>query len=195
MVFILRVLHVSPERTKVILKPDKTIVMQQHDVWPSLTDYEWNHFEVQLEDCILADNGKKNDVNMASLTQSEVRDIILGMEIASASIQRQQIADLEKQGKEILHVTIITSKTTNSNGEERIVPTGCPSEQQTFASHAEWRSPLPRCTCGRTICTSTARTSARPATRTSCLRTFWGLICIGGQRTEIAAQLCGSRTP
>lgn len=49
---------------------------------------------------ILADYGKKNNVNVASLTQSEVRDIILGMEISAPSAQRQQIADIEKQTKE-----------------------------------------------------------------------------------------------
>lgn len=49
---------------------------------------------------ILADYGKKNNVNVASLTQSEVRDIILGMEISAPSAQRQQIAEIEKQTKE-----------------------------------------------------------------------------------------------
>ena len=49
---------------------------------------------------ILADYGKKNNVNVSSLTQSEVRDIILGMEISAPSQQRQQIADIEKQTKE-----------------------------------------------------------------------------------------------
>lgn len=34
--------------------------------------------EVSLKDLILADYGKKNNVNVASLTQSEIRDIILG---------------------------------------------------------------------------------------------------------------------
>lgn len=53
-----------------------------------------------LKDLILADYGKKNNVNVASLTQSEVRDIILGMEIAPPSLQRQQIAEIEKQ---VLH--------------------------------------------------------------------------------------------
>merc|ERR1740121_2925894 len=100
MILILRALHVNPERTKVVLKPDKTTVTQQHHVWPSLTDDEWNHVEVQLKDLILADYGKKNNVNVASLTQSEIRDIILGMEIGPLCPKRQQIADLEKQGKE-----------------------------------------------------------------------------------------------
>ena len=49
---------------------------------------------------ILNDYGKKNNVNVGSLTQSEVRDIILGMEISAPSQQRQQIADIEKQTKE-----------------------------------------------------------------------------------------------
>jgi pre-mRNA-processing factor 8 len=81
MILILRSLHVNPERTKVVLKPDKTTVTQPHHVWPSLTDDEWIHVEVQLKDLILADYGKKNNVNVASLTQSEIRDIILGMRL------------------------------------------------------------------------------------------------------------------
>ena len=42
------------------------------------------------------DFGKRNSVNIASLTQSEIRDIILGQEIAAPSVQRQQMAELEK---------------------------------------------------------------------------------------------------
>ena len=44
-----------------------------------------------LKDLILADYGKKNNVNVGSLTQSEVRDIILGMEIAPPSVQVKQL--------------------------------------------------------------------------------------------------------
>ena len=72
------------EPSQVILKPDKTTVTQPHHVWPSLTDDEWIHVEVQLKDLILADYGKKNNVNVASLTQSEIRDIILGMALSSS---------------------------------------------------------------------------------------------------------------
>merc|ERR1719217_907862 len=139
LILILRALHVNPERTKVILKPDKTTVTQTHHVWPSLTDDEWIHVEVQLKDLILADYGKKNNVNVASLTQSEIRDIILGMEIAPPTIQRQQIADIEKQGKELAQITTITTRSHNIHGEEMTVTTGSPYEQQTFASRTEWR--------------------------------------------------------
>ena len=55
--------------------------------------------EVALKDLILADYGKKNNVNVASLTQSEIRDVILGMEIAPPSLQRQQVAEIEKQAR------------------------------------------------------------------------------------------------
>jgi hypothetical protein len=39
--------------------------------------------------------GKWNGVNIASLSSSEIRDIILGQEIAAPSAQRQQMAELE----------------------------------------------------------------------------------------------------
>ena len=52
-----------------------------------------------------------------SLTQSEVRDIILGMEIAPPSLQRQQIAEIEKQAREQSQLTAVTTKTTNVHGE------------------------------------------------------------------------------
>ena len=51
-------------------------------------------------------------VNVASLTQSEIRDIILGMEISAPSAQRQQIAEIEKQTQEHSQVNIITITTT-----------------------------------------------------------------------------------
>lgn len=41
--------------------------------------------------------GKKNNVNVASLTQSEIRDIILGMEIAPPSIQRSLALKIDSE--------------------------------------------------------------------------------------------------
>ena len=52
---------------------------------------------MSLKDLILNDYGKKQNVNVASLTQSEIRDIILGAEITPPSEQRQQIAEIEAQ--------------------------------------------------------------------------------------------------
>ena len=90
---------------------------------PTLTDERWVRVEVALKDLILADYGKKNNVNVASLTQSEIRDVILGMEIAPPSLQRQQVAEIEKQAREQSQLTAVTTKTTNVHGEEMVITT------------------------------------------------------------------------
>mmetsp|Transcript_709 Transcript_709/g.1176 ORF Transcript_709/g.1176 Transcript_709/m.1176 type:complete len:2363 (+) Transcript_709:30-7118(+) len=139
LILILRALHVNPDRTKAILRPDKSVVTQPHHVWPTLTDEQWVKIEVALKDLILADYGKKNNVNVASLTQSEVRDIILGMEIAPPSLQRQQIAEVEKQAREQSQLTAVTTKTTNVHGDDMTITTTSQYEQQTFNTRADWR--------------------------------------------------------
>ena len=60
LILILRAMHVNNDRTKMVLKPDKTTITEPHHIWPSLTDEEWIKVEVQLKDLILADYGKKN---------------------------------------------------------------------------------------------------------------------------------------
>ncbi|KAI0546242.1 pre-mRNA processing splicing factor 8 [Xylaria curta] len=150
LVLILRALHVNPDKTKLILRPDKTVITQMHHIWPTLSDEDWIKVETQLRDLILHDYGKKNNVNVSSLTSSEVRDIILGMEISAPSMQRQQAAEIEKQQQEQQQLTAVTTKTQNVHGEEIIVTTTSQFEQQTFASKTEWRT--------RAIATSNLRT-------------------------------------
>ena len=71
LILILRGLHVNIDKViKMILRPDKTVVTESHHIWPSLTDEQWIKVEVAMKDLILADYGKKNNVNVASLTQS-----------------------------------------------------------------------------------------------------------------------------
>ncbi|KAG0341501.1 Pre-mRNA-processing-splicing factor 8 [Podila humilis] len=139
LILILRALHVNNDKTKMILRPDKTTITEPHHVWPTLSDEEWLTVETSLKDLILGDYGKKNNVNVASLTQSEIRDIILGMEISAPSLQRQQIAEIEKQAKEPSQLTAVTTKTQNIHGDEMIVTTTAPYETQTFSSKTEWR--------------------------------------------------------
>jgi pre-mRNA-processing factor 8 len=139
LVLILRAFHLNPEKTKAVLRPDKHIVTQPHHIWPTLSDDEWIAVEVALKDLILADYGKKNNVNVGSLTQSEIRDIILGAEIAPPSIQRQEIAEIEKQARDASQHTAVTTRTTNIHGDEMIVTAISPYEQQTFASKTDWR--------------------------------------------------------
>jgi pre-mRNA-processing factor 8 len=139
LILILRGLHVNVDKVKQILRPDKSVVTQGHHVWPSLTDEQWIKVEVALKDLILADYGKKNNVNVSSLTQSEIRDIILGMEIAPPSVQRQQVAEIEAQAREQSQMTATTTKTTNVHGEQIVVTTTTQYEAATFHSKTDWR--------------------------------------------------------
>jgi pre-mRNA-processing factor 8 len=90
LILILRAMHVAPDKTKLILRPDKTTVCpavwiivnvcsmwfvslqitEPHHVWPTLDDEAWIRVEVAMKDLILADYGKKNNVNVESLTQA-----------------------------------------------------------------------------------------------------------------------------
>ena len=139
LILILRGLHVDPDKVKMILRPDKTVITEAHHIWPSLTDEQWIKVEVSLKDLILADYGKKNNVNVSSLTQSEIRDIILGMEISPPSLQRQQVAEIEAQAREQSQLTATTTKTTNVHGEQIVVTTTTQYEAATFNSKTDWR--------------------------------------------------------
>jgi pre-mRNA-processing factor 8 len=95
--------------------------------------------EIALKDLILADYAKKNNVNPNALTQSEIRDIILGAEITPPSQQRQQIAEIEKQAREGGNLTAVTTRSVNVHGDELIVTTTSPYEQAAFGSKTDWR--------------------------------------------------------
>ncbi len=140
LVLIMRAMHVNNDRTKIILRPDRNTVTQPHHIWPTLSDDEWIRVEVALKDLILADYGKKNNVNVASLTQSEIRDIILGMEIQAPSIQRQQMAELEQQSKNATSTTAVTTRTVNVHGDELMTTTTSAYETTAFASKTDWRT-------------------------------------------------------
>lgn len=152
LILILRALHVNQDKTKLLLRPDKTVITQEHHIWPTLADEDWIKVEVQLRDLILNDYGKKNNVNTSSLTSSEVRDIILGMEISAPSMQRQQAAEIDAQQQEQQQLTAVTTKTQNIHGEEMVVTTTSQYEQTAFNSKTEWRT--------RAVATSNLRTRA-----------------------------------
>ena len=126
-------------QARMLLKPDKSIITEPHHIWPSLTDEQWIKVEIALKDLILSDYAKKNNVNVAALTQSEIRDIILGAEITPPSQQRQQIAEIEKQAREGGQTNAVTTKTTNVHGDDLIVTTTSPYEQSAFGSKTDWR--------------------------------------------------------
>lgn len=139
LMLILRALHESIEEARAILKPDKTVITEPGHLWPTLSDEEWAKVEIQLKDLILQMYGRKNNVNVASLTNSEIRDIILGADIAPPSQQRQQIAEIEKQAKQQTQMTETTTKSFNIHGDEIVVATQSNYEQDAFASRTDWR--------------------------------------------------------
>lgn len=143
-VLILRALHVASDRAHSILRPDPSVTTAPHHVWPTLTDDQWVGVEVALKDLILADYGKKNNVNVASLTQSEIRDIILGAEIAAPSVQRQQMAAVEKaaadQAATQAQMTARTTSSVDKHGQLLVVTTTTNYEQASFASRTDWRA-------------------------------------------------------
>eukprot|EP01029_Cantina_marsupialis_P024439 TRINITY_DN628_c0_g1_i5.p1 TRINITY_DN628_c0_g1~~TRINITY_DN628_c0_g1_i5.p1 ORF type:complete len:2322 (-),score=828.59 TRINITY_DN628_c0_g1_i5:259-7224(-) len=138
LILLLRSMHINPDQTKAILKPDVETITQEHHIWPSLSDEDWMRVEGQLKDLILADYSKKNNVNVASLTNSEVRDIILGQDVAPPSQQRQQMEELEKQG-DGTQLSAMTTKTVNVHGDEMIVTTTSNYGQKRFSSKTDWR--------------------------------------------------------
>ena len=173
-----------------LLKPEKTTLTEPHHIWPSLDADQWVKVEVTLKDMILADYGKKNNVNVASLTQSEIRDIILGMEISAPSQQRQQIQEIEQQAQDQSQLTATQTKTVNKHGDEMVSRPFLESPlidlfrlQQRHQTTKDRRSrrkqngefarfPRRTCTCERITFTCRRMTSRRRATRTSCPRMF-----------------------
>eukprot|EP00793_Prasinoderma_coloniale_P002374 PRCOL_00001855-RA len=139
LILILRALHINMDKAKMLLRPDASVVTEPHHVFPSLTDEAWIKVEVALKDLILADYSKKNNVSVTALTQSEIRDIILGAEIQPPSQQRQQMAEVEASAKDAAQVTQVTTRTTGVHGEELIVTTTTPYEQAQFGSKTDWR--------------------------------------------------------
>lgn len=61
------------------------------------------------------------------------------MEIAPPSLQRQQVAEIEKQAREQSQLTAVTTKTTNVHGDEMVITTTSQYEQQSFSSKTDWR--------------------------------------------------------
>jgi pre-mRNA-processing factor 8 len=139
LILILRALHVNNEKAKIILRPDRNTVTESYHVWPTLSDEDWMKVEVALKDVILSDFGKRNNVNVASLTASEIRDVILGMEIQAPSIQRQQMAEIEKSTEAASQVTAVKTQTTNIHGDLIQTVTSTQYEVATFASKSDWR--------------------------------------------------------
>lgn len=143
-ILIMRGLSINTERTNLILRPDHTVVTQDNHIWPTLSDEQWIDVEKELRDLILNDYAKEHNINIQSLTQAEIRDLILGQDIRAPSARRQEVSDLEQQKQQDdtsnPQLTALKSKTQNVHGEDIVTVTTTNYEQSSFASKNEWRN-------------------------------------------------------
>jgi pre-mRNA-processing factor 8 len=79
LVLITRSLAFDAEKARAILKADETAVTQPHHIWPSLNDEQWTQVEQSLKDMILSHIDTVCDIDLASLTEPQIREIILGV--------------------------------------------------------------------------------------------------------------------
>ena len=197
LILLLRAMGTNPVQTNAILRPSVNTITQPHHIWPSFTPEQWTEVEHQLTDLVLAYYSKQNNVSVTSLTQSEIRDIILGMPIAAPSQQRQQIAEIESQQRDQSKVVSVTTRTTNVLGEEMIVTTTTQYEQHTFASRTDWRT--------RAVSAGNLAMRVKQLTATPCLESgnayvlplniLRKFITIADLRVQIAGLLYGVSLP
>lgn len=147
LILLLRALKTNEEKAKMILKADPTVPIKPHHLWPSFTDEQWIEIESKMRDLILTEYGKKYNVSISSLTQTEIKDLILGQNIKAPSVKRQQMAELEAsksqngtRNSEDGATSAMKTKSINAQGEEIMVVTSTNYETQTFSSKNEWRN-------------------------------------------------------
>ena len=197
LVLILRAFRMSPVQASAIMKPTANTITQPHHIWPSFTDEEWKEVESHLTDLILAEYCKANNVSVSSLTDSEIRDIVLGMPITPPSQQRQQMAEIETNNRDQSQMVSVTTRSTNILGEEMTVTTTSQYEQQTFASKTDWRT---RALSAANLAMRVKQLSVQPCLEgentyvlpSNLLKKF---VCVADLRVEIGGFLYGVSLP
>lgn len=142
LILLLRGLKTDEEKAKAILLGDPTIGIKKHHLWPSFSDEQWISIESEMRDLILTEYGKKYNVNISALTQTEIKDLILGQNIKAPSVKRQKMAEIEAARAESETngaTSVMKTKSVNAQGEEIVVVTSANYENQTFSSKNEWR--------------------------------------------------------
>lgn len=137
LLLILRAYEADIEDAKDILFGRGGTVAPTH-LWPSFSIDEWIEVEVALKDVILRHYGQKHGVNVASLTASEIRDIILGQSIHAPSEARQKLAEIDapyRLGVGVERKVVVR----NALGQAVETSTMAPYEAQTFQSKSDWR--------------------------------------------------------
>lgn len=159
LMLLLRGLLVNPEGASAILSRQRhTNHLRDPSriyTWPSLSRDDWIDVENEMSELVIEEYGKTNGVNTKLLTQSEIRDIILGQSLAAPPTEdpaQRQLLDGnhdnagtatansgEGGGDDALGVARAT-KTHNVHGDEITVVATSNYEQQKFESRNSWRN-------------------------------------------------------
>lgn len=147
LILLLRGLKTNEEQAKTILLGDPTIPIKESHLWPSFSDEQWIEVEGKFRDLILTEYGKKYNVKISSLTQTEIKDIILGQNLNAPSVKRQKMAEIaaarqEARENEEGASNVMKTKTVNAQGEEIVVVASANYENETFTSKNDWRSSM-----------------------------------------------------
>ncbi|KAL0204935.1 hypothetical protein P9112_000242 [Eukaryota sp. TZLM1-RC] len=145
LILILRALTIDQDKAFSILNSTAPTTKPEH-LWPSLSGEEWITAEQKLKDLVIVDFGVKNSVNVENLTQSEMRDIILGMEISMPNTVEEKIKKIDEERRLPSELSTVTTKTLTRHGDEVVVTTTSKYEQETFKSRADWRQRALACT-------------------------------------------------
>lgn len=146
LLLLLRALKMNEEKAQHLLKEDPTILVKDHHLWPSFNDEQWIIIEGKMRDLILSEYSQKYNIDTSLLTQTEIKDIILGQNVKASSVRKQQIPEVEGSAmssnntEEAQAVLSMKTKSINAQGEEITVVTSTNYETQTFDSKNEWRS-------------------------------------------------------
>ena len=128
------ILHINPNTGKIDGVIFNFLTTQAYATIPVST---YRKIELKLKDLVIDDYARKNSVPANALTQSEIRDIILGVQIAPPSEERQQLAAEEDATSGLM--TAVTTRTTTKTGENVVVQTLSNYEQTQYQSKSDWR--------------------------------------------------------
>lgn len=132
---VLRALLVDAGAAMSLLKLD---AVPSGRLWPALSDSEWASVEVALRDAIIAAFCRKEGIPAAALTQSEVRDIVLGAEVR-VSEERARAALQASAGP---LAAPVVAETSDVHGERTLVAATTPYEGAVFSGRSDWRMRL-----------------------------------------------------
>ena len=134
LMLILRALLVNPVKAENLFRryPE-----ENNYIWPKLSPADWIDVENELSDLVVEAYGEGNDVDTRTLTQTEIRDIILGQKIGPVSEERQLEA-LDQSNNQSSAPALVT-ESHNVHGDRISVVTTSKYERATFNSQNNWR--------------------------------------------------------